>query len=457
MREIQIQSGPLEEIRADVLAIHLRKGRKPDDGVARAVDVWLGGAVSRMVADGRFRGDEEEARFASAGHPDRPDVLLLGGRADVGLEESVRRAAGMAARRARGEGAKSLAFAIDQPAEGIWEAAAEGLSLGDWSYDELRGEEGRAKRPSPLQRLLLYRYPHGQGDEPDPQTAVQRGSILAAAQNAARRLVTLPGNIVTPAYLADHAEQLGSRLGMRVEAWDAEKLRAEGFGALLAVARGSAQEPRFIIMEHRGVDETPFVLVGKGVTFDSGGISLKPASGMEAMKYDMAGAAAVLGALEAAARLQLPRRVIGLVPATENLPSGTALKPGDVVKGLSGTSIEVVNTDAEGRLILSDALSFARRATSDRGPGYAHGGLCRRSRAPRHRAHGFRRRSGGRSGGCREPVWRASLAPAFVAGVPISTGFGYRRPEELGWPTRRHHHGGPVPRAVRRRRALGAP
>lgn len=361
MREIQIQSGPLEEIRADVLAIHLRKGRKPDDGVARAVDVWLGGAVSRMVADGRFRGDEEEARFASAGHPDRPDVLLLGGRADVGLEESVRRAAGMAARRARGEGAKSLAFAIDQPAEGIWEAAAEGLSLGDWSYDELRGEEGRAKRPSPLQRLLLYRYPHGQGDEPDPQTAVQRGSILAAAQNAARRLVTLPGNIVTPAYLADHAEQLGSRLGMRVEAWDAEKLRAEGFGALLAVARGSAQEPRFIIMEHRGVDETPFVLVGKGVTFDSGGISLKPASGMEAMKYDMAGAAAVLGALEAAARLQLPRRVIGLVPATENLPSGTALKPGDVVKGLSGTSIEVVNTDAEGRLILSDALSFARR------------------------------------------------------------------------------------------------
>jgi leucyl aminopeptidase len=374
-----------------------------------------------MVTDGRFRGDEGEARLASAGQPDRPDVLLLGGGEDVDPEESVRRAAGLAVRRARAQRAKSLAFAIDQPTDPVWEAAAEGLSLGDWSYDELRGDEGRAKRPAALEQLVLYRCPDGPSDDADGQAAVRRGSILAAAQNTARRLVTQPGNIVTPAYLADHAEQLGKRFGLRVETWDAEKLRAEGFGALLAVARGSAQEPRFVIIEYRGVDEDPFVLVGKGVTFDSGGISLKPASGMEAMKYDMAGAAAVLGAIEGLARLQLPRRVIGLIPTTENLPSGTALKPGDVVKGLSGASIEVVNTDAEGRLILSDALSFACRLNPQAIVDLATlTGAC--VVALGHHAIGLMasdddlaaavEAAGGR---CGERVWRLPLWPAYKA------------------------------------------
>jgi leucyl aminopeptidase len=187
------------------------------------------------------------------------------------------------------------------------------------------------------------------------------------------------------------------------------------------VARGSAQEPRFVIIEYRGVDEDPFVLVGKGVTFDSGGISLKPASGMEAMKYDMAGAAAVLGAIEGLARLQLPRRVIGLIPTTENLPSGTALKPGDVVKGLSGASIEVVNTDAEGRLILSDALSFACRLNPQAIVDLATlTGAC--VVALGHHAIGLMasdddlaaavEAAGGR---CGERVWRLPLWPAYKA------------------------------------------
>jgi leucyl aminopeptidase len=146
-----------------------------------------------------------------------------------------------------------------------------------------------------------------------------------------------------------------------VEIWDTERLRAEGFGALLAVSRGSKEPPRFIIMEHGGGGGDPIVLVGKGITFDSGGISLKPAKGMEEMKYDMAGAAAVIGALRALADLGTTRRVIGLVPAAENLPSGSAVKPGDVIRGASGRSIEIINTDAEGRLILSDALTYAAR------------------------------------------------------------------------------------------------
>ena len=190
---------------------------------------------------------------------------------------------------------------------------------------------------------------------------MRRGRVLAEAQNATRELVTLPGNVATPRYLAAEAERLAGEHGFRVEVRDRKRLEEEGFGGLLTVARGSVEEPCFIEMEHEGSGGDPVVVVGKGVTFDAGGISLKPASGMEDMKYDMAGAAAVFGVMIAAARLDIPQRVIGLVPATENLPAGDAVKPGDVIRGLSGKSIEVINTDAEGRLILSDALTYAQR------------------------------------------------------------------------------------------------
>ncbi|MGH7541188.1 MAG: leucyl aminopeptidase, partial [Gemmatimonadota bacterium] len=247
----------------------------------------------------------------------------------------------------------------DGPAAREWQAATEGLLLGDWSFDELRDREAAGTREPPGRRVLWSEGAERPGEE--ARIAVRRGEILARAQNAARALVAQPGNIVTPRYLADHAERLGESRGLRVQAWGPEKLREAGFGGLLAVARGSAEEPRFVIIEHEGDGGAPTVVVGKGVTFDSGGISLKPSTGMEAMKYDMAGAAAVLGILRAAAELDVRPRIVGLVPTTENLPSGTALKPGDVIRGVSGKSIEVVNTDAEGRLILADALSYASR------------------------------------------------------------------------------------------------
>jgi leucyl aminopeptidase len=193
------------------------------------------------------------------------------------------------------------------------------------------------------------------------KAAVDRGLALASAQNTARELIALPGNLMTPTVLAERTASLGGEHGFTVEAWGPDVLQEKGFGALLAVAKGSSEEPRFLILEHAGDGGDPYVVVGKGVTFDAGGISLKPAAGMEAMKYDMAGAAATVGTLVAAARLDIPQRVIGLIPATENLPSGEAVKPGDVIRGLSGKSIEVINTDAEGRLILSDALTYAQR------------------------------------------------------------------------------------------------
>jgi leucyl aminopeptidase len=171
----------------------------------------------------------------------------------------------------------------------------------------------------------------------------------------------LPGNVATPTYIANQARELAQRHGFEVTVLDKASIVREKMGALLSVAQGSAEEPRFIALEYKGSDAAPVVLVGKGVTFDSGGISIKPAQNMEDMKYDMSGAAAVLGTFEALGRLKPKVHVVGLIPSTENMPSGTAVKPGDVVTSHLGKTIEVINTDAEGRLILCDALSYARR------------------------------------------------------------------------------------------------
>ncbi len=177
-----------------------------------------------------------------------------------------------------------------------------------------------------------------------------------------------PGNVCTPSYLAEGAVQLGKTYGFAVTVLDLAAIKKEGMGALLAVAQGSQQEPRFIVLEYTGAggegDAAPLALLGKGVTFDSGGISIKPSQNMEDMKYDMSGAAAVLGTFEVLRRLKPKLNVIGLTPSTENLPSGKALKPGDVIKSHLGKTIEIVNTDAEGRLILCDG---ARRRNPHRG------------------------------------------------------------------------------------------
>src|SRR6266704_2722951 len=179
------------------------------------------------------------------------------------------------------------------------------------------------------------------------------GDAVAAGHRLTRQLQMLPGNVCTPSYLAERAKQLADQHGFKLTVFDRAKLQQEGMGALLAVAQGSDQEPRFIVLEYRGAgDAPPVALVGKGVTFDSGGISIKPAQNMEDMKFDMSGAAAVLGTFETLGLLKPKVNVVGLIPATENLPSGHAVKPGDVVKSHFGKTIEIINTDAEGRLIL---------------------------------------------------------------------------------------------------------
>jgi len=349
MSELVTRGGIPETREVDVLAVPWFEG-------AAAGGAWWEEPASVWLAT-RKGGDEgEPSGWASLGRPERPDLWVARISAASPPAAALRRAAGEAVRAARERGAASVGVLIPGGLDdGAWQAAAEGLELGDWRYDGLRDDSRLSAAPA---TRTLYA---ADGESDVPTAAVERGRVLAFAQNTVRELVTLPGNVATPRHLGETAARLGEEHGFRVQVWDERKLRDEGFGALLAVARGSEEEPRFLIMEHEGEGGDPFVIVGKGVTFDAGGISIKPAAGMEDMKYDMSGAGAVIGAMTAAALLGIPQRVIGLVPATENLPSGTAVKPGDVIRGLSGRSIEVINTDAEGRLILSDALTFACR------------------------------------------------------------------------------------------------
>jgi leucyl aminopeptidase len=196
-----------------------------------------------------------------------------------------------------------------------------------------------------------------------PAEALDAGRAIAEGQALARRLAMMPGNLCTPEYLANTAEELGGRHGFEVTVLGRGQMEALKMGSFLCVAQGTSQEPKLIAMEYRrgAPDAKPVVLVGKGLCFDSGGISIKPAQGMENMKFDMCGAAGVLGAFEAIARLGLAVNVVGLIGATTNMPSGEAVNPGDVVRSHLGKTIEVINTDAEGRLVLADLLSYARR------------------------------------------------------------------------------------------------
>jgi leucyl aminopeptidase len=241
-----------------------------------------------------------------------------------------------------------------KPAE-AGQAIAEGLAQGAWQFLDMK--RPAEERKAPLERVEIL--------APDDHEAYAAGhhigAALGAGQTLARGIQVLPGNICTPTYVGRAAEELAGRHGMAVTVLDKAAIVREKMGALLAVAQGSLEEPRFIVLEYKGTEDAPVVLVGKGVTFDTGGISIKPAQNMEDMKYDMSGAAAVLGTFEVLGRLKPAVHVIGLIPSTENMPSGNAVKPGDVITSHLGKTIEVINTDAEGRLILCDALSWARR------------------------------------------------------------------------------------------------
>ena len=239
------------------------------------------------------------------------------------------------------------------------QAIIEGAVLSTYSGDDYKTED---KSNNFIKKILFVTDADVEVNQ--IETALERGNILAEATNLARSLVNEPANRFSPSQLAEFAKKTGEQYHLEVDILGEPEMEAKGMAAILAVSQGSEEPARFIILKHSGhpnPNTSPIVLVGKGVTFDSGGLSLKPAQSMEEMKCDKAGACAVLASMQAIARLQIPKNVVGLIPAVENLPSGSAQRPGDVIRSMSGKTIEVINTDAEGRLILADALHFGRQ------------------------------------------------------------------------------------------------
>lgn len=291
-------------------------------------------------------------------------LLLVG----MGLSSSVtadtfRRAGALAVQQARSVQASSLTAgyegSIAVPFRDSAQAFAEGLELGGYRFLRYRTGLTAAQTFAVTDAVLVVRPENAAA----VQTGIADGQAISRGVNFARNLVNEPGSVVTPARLGEEAQALGSRLGLKVTVLDKPALIAQGFGGILAVGQGSANEPRFIVMEYGqpGAGTPTICLVGKGITFDSGGLSIKPADGMEKMKNDMAGSAAVFGLMQTVAELNLPLHVVGLIASAENMPSSTAYRPGDILTTLSGKTVEVLNTDAEGRIVLSDALFYAQR------------------------------------------------------------------------------------------------
>jgi leucyl aminopeptidase len=343
-----------------LLAIALGRGKLPQS--LDALDKGTGGALARVLSSGDFAGKKDEVAVV---YPTGPAarVLLVGlGKGDEIDRAVIRRAAAIAAKRARSIGVPRAAFHLPAESRGkvaaeeASQAIAEGLAQGAWQYNEMKRRDEDSKKPQ-LERVDILL-----ADSSSATRGGQRvGAAIGAGQTFARGIQVLPGNICTPTYLANVARDLAQRHKFEITILDKAAIIREKMGALMSVAQGSAEEPRFIALEYKGAEGPPVVLIGKGVTFDTGGISIKPAQNMEDMKYDMSGAAAVLGTFEALGLLKPKVHVVGLIPSTENMPSGTAVKPGDVVTSHLGKTIEIINTDAEGRLILCDALSYARR------------------------------------------------------------------------------------------------
>jgi leucyl aminopeptidase len=335
-------------------------------GEARDVDTACDGRLRKLLARGDFPGKPGETLLIT----DLPGieatrVLLTGlGPKKAFSRKAWRKAWTSAAAALSKTAVKSVALALERPDEKelddyyFGRAVAEIAQAALYRINDLKS--GKKPRSAPLDRVLAGPVPKGAA------AAVHRGlahgAAVADACKVHRDLANLPGNVCTPTFLAEETRALAKRYrSLRVRVLDERAIRREKMGCLLAVAQGSAQPPRFIVIEHAGSGKAPVVLVGKGVTFDTGGISLKPPPAMDEMKFDMSGAAAVIASLTLAAALDLPLRVIGLVAAVENMPDGKAVKPGDIATSASGQTVEILNTDAEGRLILCDALHYARR------------------------------------------------------------------------------------------------
>jgi leucyl aminopeptidase len=333
----------------------------------RPVDAITGGALGRALSRRDFRGGRDETLHLSGGDrgPQRLLLVGMGGGAATDRVTSLRRAGAIAGRQGHRLGAGRLAFFAGAMTAAEAEAAGVGLIAGAWDFRELKTAPPDDEKRAPLEHATIL-APANAGSD-DATRGVRAAQAIGEGHSLARRLGMLPGNICTPDYLADTARDIADRFGMQLTVLGRADMEREKMGSFLCVAQGTVQDPKLIALEYRRgpKDGKPVALVGKGLCFDSGGISIKPAQGMEWMKFDMCGAAGVLGAMEAIGRLELPVNVVGLIGSTTNMPSGEAVKPGDVVQASNGKFIEIINTDAEGRLVLADVLAYAKRFSPD--------------------------------------------------------------------------------------------
>ena len=352
--QIRTHSFSPAEIEADALVVtlfELGAGEKPDP----QADASSSGVIAELYSRGEFSGKALETAVIHRPAGLKASRLLLvgGGKRDAYSSAVARNGAAVAIRQLKPKGAKNIAVAVPEGFD-VTQALTEGALLANFDVGELKSSnEGKGQ----LETLSIV-------SSADVSAAVEKGRIIAEGQNFARGLGNAPPNLLTPPALVERSRQMAAQAGLEIEVLEREQMAKMGMGALLGVAQGSAEPPALIILRYKPEAESGadhLGLVGKAVTFDTGGVSIKPSADMDLMKYDMAGGAAVLGAMQALAALKPSRPVTALVPTVENMVGGRAQRPGDVVTTLSGKTVEILNTDAEGRMILADALTYGQR------------------------------------------------------------------------------------------------
>ncbi len=365
--DVTVAQGNLAQYEADCVIVNSFEGVTEPGGATGAVDKALGGDISRLLASGDFTGKQgTSALLYTGGRLPAPRVLVVGlGKAEDFDAHAARRAAALAIQEVgKLEGVRTCATVLHGAGAGNLrpEEAAQAVALGSLLAAYRSPQYRREVKEARPEHCTIVEY------NPDAieqvQAGVDRGAAIARGVYTARDLVSEPPNILTPVELAHRARAMADSVGLKCTVLGEASMRELGMNILLAVSQGSANEAQFIILEHAPAgheDEPPLVFAGKGITFDTGGISIKPSQEMWRMKNDMGGAAAVIGSMEAIARLNLPRRVIGVAPCVENMPDGKAYRPGDILTGMTGKTAEIISTDAEGRLVLADALAYVAR------------------------------------------------------------------------------------------------
>lgn len=369
--QIENASGPYQELDVQALAIAVFKDEKADEGFLKDLDAITNGVIKSVIESEELKGKEAETVYVhlvgnSGIKASRLLLVGVGERSEYSRTQ-VSQMAGTAARVLRGKNAKSIGIVprLEGNAEDIASAVAEGAIMGIFEPDKYRTSD---KEERTIDRMVVV--VEG-ADESLLKSGAQRGQTIGESVNFTRDLANEPGAYMTPAIMAERAQEVATEFGLEIDVLDEARMEQEGMGSLLCVARGSDEPAKLIILKYNPSNASSkadglLAFVGKGITFDSGGISLKPGENMELMKYDMSGGATVMGAMRAIAQLKPPIPVLGVIPCAENLPSGKATKPGDVVRAMTGKTIEVINTDAEGRLILADAIAYAKKLGATR-------------------------------------------------------------------------------------------